>query len=108
MGSKMKISEMISTRKLIAKGANEVIQSNDDSMEPLIVKDTIQFIHWQPAPDFNGQTMAVRIKNGSIMYKKVYYEKGYIRLVSLNEKYADEKYAFNDIEILGKVIIEID
>lgn len=92
-------------RNEIPQGANEVIVSNDDSMEPLIIKGSSQFIHWQPVPDFNGQTMAVRVKNGNISYKKVYYEKGNVRLVSLNEKYKDAVYPANDVQCLGKVII---
>ncbi|AUJ29595.1 XRE family transcriptional regulator [Liquorilactobacillus hordei] len=96
----------IIVRSEVPRGADEVITIAGDSMEPLLMKGSQAFVHYQPTPDTDGQIVIVSIKGDGVTCKRVYREDGNIRLKSINEKYEDMVFPAEDIRIIGKIIID--
>lgn len=98
------IKSSISERDEIPRGADEAISISTDSMEPKIHDGSIQFIHYQPALDFDGEIMLVDIDGQGVTCREVHCEKNKDRLVALNPKYDDIIVPADKVHIIGKVI----
>lgn len=98
--------EMVVIRNEVPRGADEVVTIAGDSMEPLLPKGSQAFLHYQPVPDTDGQVVIVRIKDVGVTCKKIYREDGKIRLKSINDKYEDMVYPAQDVDVIGKIMLE--
>ncbi|KRM95985.1 phage repressor like XRE family transcriptional regulator [Liquorilactobacillus aquaticus DSM 21051] len=98
--------EMVVIRNEVPRGADEVVTIAGDSMEPLLKKGSQAFLHYQPVPDTDGQVVIVRIKDVGVTCKKIYREDGKIRLKSINDKYEDMVYPAQDVDVIGKIMLE--
>lgn len=96
----------IVVRNEVPRGADEVITIAGDSMEPLLMKGSQVFVHYQPVPDDDGQIVIVSIKDVGVTCKKIYREDGKIRLKSINDKYDDMVFPAQDVRVIGKVITQ--
>lgn len=94
----------IVVRNEVPRGADEVITIAGDSMQPLLMRDSQAFVHYQPVPDYDGQIVIVSIKDIGVTCKKIYREDGKIRLKSINEKYDDLVYPAEQVRVIGKII----
>lgn len=94
----------VSERDEVPRGADEAISVSTDSMEPKIHDGSIQFIHYQPALDFDGEIMLVDIDGQGVTCREVHCEKNKDRLVALNPKYDDIIVPADKVHIIGKVI----
>lgn len=98
--------EMVVIRNEVPRGADEVVTIAGDSMEPLLKKGSQAFLHYQPVPDTDGQVVIVRIKDVGVTCKKIYREDGKIRLKSINDKYEDMVYPAQNVDVIGKIMLE--
>jgi phage repressor protein C with HTH and peptisase S24 domain len=96
----------IVVRNEVPRGADEVVTIAGDSMQPLLMRGSQAFVHYQPVPDYDGQIVIVSIKDIGVTCKKIYREDGKIRLKSINEKYSDMIYPAQDVRVIGKVITQ--
>jgi phage repressor protein C with HTH and peptisase S24 domain len=96
----------IVVRNEVPRGADEVVTIAGDSMEPLLMKGSQAFVHYQPTPDTDGEIVIVSIRDIGVTCKKIYREDGKIRLKSINEKYDDLIYPAQDVRVIGKVITQ--
>jgi phage repressor protein C with HTH and peptisase S24 domain len=96
----------IVVRNEVPRGADEVITIAGDSMQPLLMRGSQAFVHYQPVPDYDGQIVIVSIKDIGVTCKKIYREDGKIRLKSINERYSDMIYPAQDVRVIGKVITQ--
>lgn len=96
----------IVVRNEVPRGADEVITIAGDSMQPLLMRGSQAFVHYQPVPDYDGQIVIVSIKDIGVTCKKIYREDGKIRLKSINEKYNDLVYPAQYVRVIGKIITQ--
>lgn len=82
-----------------------VFQVEGDSMEPLFENGELIFGK-KEAQLFNGGVYALEVNYEEAFVKKVYIEKNYIRLVSLNEKYKDIIVTGEDnLRIVARILV---
>lgn len=81
-----------------------IVNMNDDSMESLIEKGSLVYIHYTSVLA-NGDLAAV-CYNGETYYRKFMCENGVITLKALNSKYSDitVNFAEDDFIIVGKIV----
>lgn len=96
----------IVVRNEVPRGADEVVTIAGDSMQPLLMRGSQAFVHYQPVPDYDGQIVIISIKDIGVTCKKIYREDGKIRLKSINEKYNDLVYPAQDVRVIGKIITQ--
>lgn len=87
----------------VPEGADGALLVQEDSMEPLIKKNSIIFYKKQPIVE-NGEVAIIEIKGGEMTCKKFYFNGEKVILRSINGKFED--MIFEDgVRVIGKVIL---
>ncbi|MEY8370160.1 S24 family peptidase [Aerococcaceae bacterium 50-4] len=90
---------------MVPNGADEQVEINGHSMEPLIQNGDKIYIRYQPTVE-NGEIAIVRIENEGVTCKRVYVDGDTVTLKSENEEYSDMFFSPSEITILGKVLLK--
>lgn len=90
---------------MVPTGADELVEINGNSMEPLIQNGDKIYIRYQPTVE-NGEIAIVRIENEGVTCKRVYVDGDTVTLKSENEEYSDMFFSPSEITILGKVLLK--
>ncbi|MFV8259985.1 helix-turn-helix domain-containing protein [Aerococcus viridans] len=90
---------------MVPSGADELVEINGHSMEPLINNGEKIYIRYQPTVE-NGEIAIVRIENEGVTCKRVYVDGDTVTLKSENEEFSDMLFAPSEVTILGKVLLK--
>lgn len=87
-----------------APSSSLAIKINDESMSPVLEKNTYAFIEFNTLPE--NKDIGLFYVNGSFVIRKFYCKKGQITLKPENKNFIDTKISKNDdFYIIGKVIL---
>ncbi len=87
----------------VPEGADGALLVQEDSMEPLIKKNSIIFYKKQPVVE-NGEVAIIEINGSEVTCKKFYFNGQDIILRSINDKYED-MIVNESVRIIGKAIL---
>ena len=90
---------------MVPSGADELVEINGHSMEPLINNGEKVYIRYQPTVE-NGEIAIVRIENEGVTCKRVYVDGDTVTLKSENEEFSDMLFAPSEVTVLGKVLLK--